>query len=116
MKYYNLIPILLILALSFVSCYKKEETKPRVKSNTIIKIDTSKGISYPYTDTFYGIWNDYASGDLYRDTSFNTPVYVVHEISDFVKVYGDLAVMIWGKPVSYQAFPLYCVFVFDTAS
>jgi hypothetical protein len=80
-----------IIAVCFCyGCEKKKNTAPSSVTTTTHPIDTTKVASiYPYTDTFYGVFNDNADdagNDVFPDTSFATTFYVVHKDSASIEI------------------------------
>ncbi len=76
-------------------CEKKKNAAPSSVTTTTHPIDTTKVvITYPYTDTFYGVWmDDVFSFENYLpdpDTSFSVTVYVLHIDSVNVNVNSEI--------------------------
>jgi hypothetical protein len=98
----------IILAYLCFSCKKKKGAVP------------SAALSYPYTDTFYGVFNDsvhdYVNG-VFRDTSFPTVCYVNHLTAGTVDVEGVVSryrEVFNPNSGSFTVFPLEVTFNYDS--
>ena len=71
-------------------CEKKKNTAPAAVTTTT---DTPKAVvTYPYTDTFYGVWSDSAYDQITlhdKDSSVATIFYALHTDSVTVNVKGE---------------------------
>ena len=92
-------------------CYGCEKTRTTTPSTAL---------SYPYTDTFYGVFNDsvqdYING-VYRDTTFPTVCYVNHVTASAVVVKGVVSryqEVFDPNSGSFSVFPLEVTFSYDS--
>ena len=104
----KLICTFFIIAVCFCyGCEKKKNTAPAA-------------LSYPYIDTFYGVFNDsvhdYVNG-LFRDTSFPRVCYVNHLTAGTVDVEGVVSryrEVFNPNSGSFTVFPLEVTFNYDS--
>jgi len=82
MKFHYVIPALIIIALSFSACSKKEGIKkfPTIDStrvpDSIVRVNAK---AFPYTDTFIGpLYVYYGSGEMINSTNPAYAFYVLH--------------------------------------
>ncbi len=103
-------------------CEKKKNTAPATVTTTT---DTPKAVvTYPYTDTFYGVWNNVGTyegfdGSCYRDTSFYSVSYVEHVTYDSLLISAAVTSASMGSvdgPVYFQGFNFAKGFIMDSSN
>ena len=102
-------------------CYGCEKKKNAASATTIgttimPPVDSPRVVvTFPYTDTFYGVWSDTfdAHADrFYGDTSFATIAYITHVDSTTIHVNGNITMFVrefnvlgsddWGYAFKYS--------------